>query len=72
MSQGVDNEAIAAFGWKVHNLVGMSPTRTYLPPWINPQHTASPETGTDRTYDEAMVTVLGTAEQLLQKTGTIS
>jgi len=56
---------------KVFKLVGMSPHRTYLPPWVNPQHINSPETSMDRAHEEALVTVVGTVQELLDKTGVL-
>jgi hypothetical protein len=66
--QHVGEDGIA-FVRKVYKLIGMSPTRTFLPPWVNPQFIAKPEVSLDRAHDEAMVTVVGTARQLLQKAG---
>lgn len=50
-------------------LVGMSRHRTYLPPWISPQHAKSPEISLDRAHEEALVTAVGTVQELLNKTG---
>jgi hypothetical protein len=55
---------------KVFKMVGMSPTRTYAPPWINPQHTPKPCKDMDHAHKEFLVTVLGPAQELLAKTGT--
>jgi hypothetical protein len=67
---GWSNEAVGFFR-KVHNLVGMSPDGTFVPPCINPAHTkiTAQHTGPLKGREEAMVTIVGTAKHLLAQTG---
>lgn len=61
---------VACFSRKVFKLVGMSPTRTYLPPWINPERCGDKlSKGLDHADKEFSVSVLGTTQELLAKTG---
>lgn len=48
---------------------GISPTATYLPPWINPVHTKEPKTDMDHAKKEAEMVMIGAVSDLLEKTG---
>lgn len=67
---GWSDEAVA-FAKKVHSLVGMSPDGTFIPRCINPAHTkiTAEHTSAHKGKEEAMVTLVGTAKQLLTQTG---
>jgi hypothetical protein len=48
---------------------GISPTNTYLPPWINPVHSKQPRYDIDAAKEEAEMVMIGAVTELLEKTG---
>lgn len=57
------------FTTRIFERSGISPTGTYLPPWINPVHVKEPRYDMDAAKREAEMVMGGAVADLLQKTG---